>query len=89
MTLIEFDESSTNRPQQPPINAVSAPEASQDDFDIPLIQPQGTTRRPIVAGQAFDHQVVPSLADLATTTPKPSPLLQESFQTVPGTNQGP
>ena len=50
-----------------------------EDFDIAQIQPQGTTKRP------FD---IPSLADLSTTTPKPSPLLQESFSNVPNSRQG-
>ena len=61
----------------PPNTVVAASEG--EDFDIAQIQPQGTTKRP------FD---IPSLADLSTTTPKPSPLLQESFSNVPNSRQG-
>ena len=62
----------------PPTNTVIAG-SEGGDFDIEFIQPQGTTKRP------FD---IPSLVDLSTTTPIPSPLLQESFTNVPNTNQG-
>ena len=66
-------------PQQPlpPIN--NHPEQILDDIDV-VIQPQGSTKRPKVK--------LPSLADLPSTTPRPSPLLQGVLQTVPGTNQG-
>ena len=61
----------------PPNTVVAASEG--EDFDIAQIQPQGTTKRPFA---------IPSLADLSTTTPKPSPLLQESFSNVPNSRQG-
>ena len=61
----------------PPNAVVAASEG--EDFDIAQIQPQGTTKRPFA---------IPSLADLSTTTPKPSPLLQESFSNVPNSRQG-
>jgi len=65
-------------PQQslPPINQV--PQFVQDDLDL-VIQPQGSTKRPKVK--------LPSLADLPSTTPRPSPLLQGVLQSVPGSNQ--
>ena len=64
---------------QPPQNIVV--EASEgEDFDINLVQPQGTTKRPF--------EQVPSLSDLPTTTPLPSPLLQHQFINVPNSNQG-
>ena len=68
-------------PQQslPPINQNQVPEFVQDDLDV-VIQPQGSTKRPKLK--------LPSLADLPSTTPRPSPLLQGVLQTVPGSNQG-
>ena len=42
---------------------------------------------PTVSHQAVQPPLV-SLADLPSTTPRPSPLLQTALQTVPGTNQG-
>ena len=61
----------------PPIN--QGPGFDQDDLDI-VVQPQGSTKRP--------NLQLPSLADLPSTTPSPSPLLQGTLQTVPGSNQG-
>jgi hypothetical protein len=80
VTLLDFEDDDD---KQPPINAVTA---EQEVFDVPqaIIQPQGTTRRPVQGHGAS----IPSLADLSTTTPRPSQLLQETFLNVPGTNLG-
>ena len=80
--FIKYRETYPEIPQtnpQPPQNIVV--EASEgEDFDINLVQPQGTTKRPF--------EQVPSLSDLPTTTPLPSPLLQHQFINVPNSNQG-
>ncbi len=77
MTLAEFG---GERPH-PEVSGVVA-ETEEEDFNnqnhIPEVQPQGTTRRP--------HANLPSIQDLATTTPAPSPFLDHFPNTVPGTN---
>ena len=65
------------RPSLPPLN--QPPEFIQDDLDV-VVQPQGSTKRPKIK--------LPSLSDLPSTTPRPSPLLQGTLQTIPGSNQG-
>jgi len=64
------------RPSLPPLN--QPPEFIQDDLDV-VVQPQGSTKRPKIK--------LPSLSDLPSTTPRPSPLLQGTLQTIPGSNQ--
>ena len=82
VTLIDFG-GSEQRPGTS-ANDVGTPGSPGiiEDFDVPpppvSIQPQGTTKRP----------QLPSLEDLPSTTPRPSPLLSRPFRTVPGTNQG-
>ena len=62
-----------DQPQQSLPPINQGPGFDQDDLDI-VVQPQGSTKRPN--------------PNLPSTTPRPSPLLQGTLQTVPGSNQG-
>ena len=69
-------------PSRPEVNEI---ESSINEF--PNILPQGTTTgRPILG--ARPGQELPSISNLATTAPPPSPFLDDPPGVVPGTNIG-
>jgi len=80
--------SEINNQQSPNEDSLVPPALASDYEDFDVVKPQGTTKRPQQQSKPHEQPPLLSLSDLPSTTPRPSPFLVESLQTVPGSNQG-